>query len=637
MKFRQVGFALMVLGLSSISLSAQTLFKFGKHKVSKQEFVAAYQKNNTESIGNHEAVEEYLDLYALFKMRLQDGYDHQVTSSQDFQNEFNTYKEQLVNSFVYDRLIEDKLLNEAVSRSHEERLLAHILFSIDRPQDSTTVKERAEQLYDEINSGVVTFEEVARLYSSDNGSSEKGGLVGYVTAMSVVYEVENALYTTPKGAISKPFKSPFGYHIVKNLDVRPAIGKVQVAQILIPKSEGASLAENVLIQLKQGADFDNLVKLYSKDAFSVQKNGILEPFGVGVMQESFEKAAFALEKKGDISEVVTTDYGFHILKLIDKIALPEDTILRKDLSHQIHRDGRSKLVRQEIFEELLTKYNYHFNEGHYKTFKDQFLLGTTNEFILSDYENNKNVLFKLNNTSYSVADFMNHIYAKTNGRVFGARHTFIEQMFKTYTEQLVIDLEARQLEKHNTEFANLLKEYKEGMVIFSVMDQNVWSKSHNNEEALQKYYETHADQYTFGPGFEGVIYTGDTRQNLQMLKEKLLLGEDFQQALNDIDAGRGVVRFKRDLGKFNYSDYTPTSVENLKNDSFSDIYQVEDGRYQMIYVNKQIPQVINERFSDVKGAVSVDFQKTVEEEWNTSLKKKYPLKINQKVLNSISK
>lgn len=635
MRLKRTGLTFLLIGITSLSLYGQTLFKFGKHKVSKQEFISAYEKNNRTSDLKAEDVDQYLDLYALFRMRLQEGYDTGIASTQEFKQEFNNYKEQLINSFVYDRVIEEQLIEEALQRSKEERLLAHILLSVDRPQDSVLVKQRADSLYQAIEAGQITFEQAASQYSNDNASAANNGLVGYVSAMNIVYEVENALYATKVGSISQPFQSPFGYHIVKNLDIRPSQGKVQVAQILIPLSDGLALAENVLMQLKQGSDFNSLVKLYSKDAFSVSREGVLEPFGVGVMQESFEQAAFNLQKPGDISEVITTDYGFHILKLIQRVPLPNDEELRKTLSPQIHRDGRSKYARQTIFENLLQKYHYQLNETEYKKLKDQFLLGTTKEFNIQDYTENKNVLFKLNNKTFTVADLMQDIQSKTNGRVLGARYSFFDQMFKSFQEQLIIQYEAADLERNHNAFNHLLKEYQDGMIIFNVMEANVWNVAQNNEETLHQFYLDRASEYTFGPGFEGVVYTGDTRADLQALKERLSTGQEFQQALNEIDGARGVVRFKRDIGKFNYTDFSNVAVSQMSNSSFSEIFQLADGRYQMIFVNQQIPEVIQEDFSEIKGNVSLDFQKYVENQWTEALKKKYPLKVNQKVLKTI--
>lgn len=636
MRLKLAGLCLFLLGMTTLNVSAQTLFQYGKHKVSKKEFVAALEKNRTvEGEITEQEVNDYLELYALFKMRLQNGYDTKINEEQSFKEEYNTYKNQLVNSFVYDRAIEERLLKEAIQRSKEERQFAHILLPISKPQDSAEVAKQIHNIYQDIQSGKISFEDAARKYSKDQGSASKGGRVGYIGPVTVVYDVENIVYQTSKGEVSKPFHSPFGIHLVKVLDVRPASGEVQVAQILISKSEGKPLAENVLEQLTQGADFSELVTMYSKDAFSVENGGILEPFGVGRMQEDFENAAFSLKKPGDLSGIVETEYGFHILKLITKHAPVKGEELETVLKAEIQKDGRSRTVRNQMLDEILSNYQYQPHETNLNQFRGGFIKGTSNEFELSNYTTNDNVLFQLNKQSYTVADFMTHVYEKTNGRIFGSRLNFFNQMYKGFTEQLVLDLETQRLQKSNAEFQELLNEYEQGMVIFNVMEKNVWGKSNQDVEMLQAYYNQHKNNYKFGPGFEGVVYTGERKQYLVELKNMLEAGSDFQKALNTIDAARGIVKFKRDIGKFDYADYPNIGIANLSSGQFSEIFPDEDEHFKMIYVSKHYNDIETLAFDEVKGRVSVDYQKSIEEEWNKILKATYPLKVKKRVLKSI--
>lgn len=636
MRLKLAGLCLFLLSVTSLNVAAQTLFKYGKHKVSKKEFVSALEKNRTsEGAITAQEVDDYLELYALFKMRLQHGYDTKVNEAKEFKTELNTYKDQLVNSFVYDRAIEEKLLKESTQRSKEERLFAHILLPISKPQDSAKVVDQMKKIYEDIQSGKISFEEAAMKYSKDQGSASNGGKVGYIAPMTVVYDVENVVYQTNKETISEPFNSPFGIHIVKVLDIRPASGEVQVAQILINKSEGKALAENVLEQLKQGADFSEMVSMYSKDAFSVENHGLLQPFGVGKMQENFEKAAFSLKKSGDISEIIETDYGYHILKLVDKHPPLKGMELQQALKSEIQKDGRNRTVRNEMLEEILNKYNYQPNENNLNEFRGLFIKGNSNEFDVNDYLAKKDILLKLNGQSYTIADFMTHVDAKTNGRIFGSRLNFFDQMYKGYTEHLVLALETERLQKSNQEFQDLLTEYEQGMVIFNVMEKNVWKSMSQGDEHLEAYYNAHQKNYQFGPGFEGIVYNGQAKQYLEELKKQLESGTDFQKALNNIDAARGIVKFKRDIGKFNYADYNQVAVAKVSTGEFTEIFPAEEGVFKMIYVDKHFNSKETLGFDEIKGRVSVDYQKDVENKWNKSLRSNYPLKVSKKVLKSI--
>lgn len=615
---------------------SQTIFKYGENKVSQKEFIEAFKKNHNENkLVTAQEVEEYLELYALFKMRLESGYKSGVQNSEAFKNEMNTYENQLVNTFVYDRAIEDQLLQEALERNKEERLFAHILLPIPRTSDSVQVKEEIERIYKEIKNGTISFEEAAKKYSNDKSSANNGGEVGYVGPLTVVYEVENAIYNTNKNAISKPFTSTFGYHIVKVKDIRPASGKVEVAQILIPTKEGRELAENVLEQLKQGESFEKLVELYSKDAFTVNNQGRMKAFGVGKMDANFEKAAFALKNHGDYSDIIKTDFGYHILKLIDRYKYEENEETIQEIRVSIQNDARKRIAKKEVLSNLLKKYGYKEHAENFQNLSVSFMQNKSTDLQMDVYGNKTEELFQIKDKKYSTADLFNNINQKTNGRVFGTKNVFLEQMRDAYLEELILDLEKEDLLKNNVEFQNLIKDYQNGIIIFQVMEENVWKA--NEEEDIRKFYEDNKENYTFGPGFEGIVYVGENKNDIESLIKRMKGGMDFQDALDIIDAGRGTVRFKRDRGKFNYADIPLVGVQNMDIKTFSPIYKDSDGYYKFISIDQHYNKKSYYTFEEVKTRVNMDYQNKVEKDWNSKLKNDYPLKINDKVLKKTIK
>lgn len=639
MKLRTLGLTLSIAFLASNSSNAQTLFKYGKHKVSKDEFIQAYQKNNnTEAPYQLESVENYIDLYSLFKMRLQEGYEQKIDQTPKFKEEYQDYEEQLTNNFVYNKIIEEQLVSEVLKRAPEDRKFAHILLPIHNPKDSLEVLQNISSIYHDLKAEKISFEDAARRNSKDNSSARSGGVVGYITPLNIVYEVENAVYNTEVGEISAPFVSPFGFHIVKVLDKRPAVGKVKVAQILISKEEGRALAENVLEQLKQGAKFEELVSLYSKDAFTNTKGGEMEAFGVGQMDINFENAAFALSKPGDISNVIGTDFGYHIIKLIEKQPFKIDEDFNRFVKSQIHRTGRTRSLKDQIYKQVLASYNLEENPSIIMDFRQVFMLDKENKMEVDKYKDRFNqTMFNLDGKKHTVKDFLDYMHEKTNGIVLGSRMSFYDQMYRSYLEDNITILETRRLKKEDKEYISLLEEYKNGMLIFNVMEQNIWNKGITDYATLEKFYNDHKNKYEFGPGFEGIVYTAEAKLYLEQLKEQLLNGIEFQQALNNIDAGRGIVKFKNEEAKFNYADYGQFSPKNLDKNTFSHILPIEGGHYQMIFIKQHIPNKSHYHFEDVKGQVSVDYQRDIEEKWNETLKKKYPVKVNKRTLKSIVK
>ncbi|HLS71467.1 MAG TPA: peptidylprolyl isomerase [Chitinophagaceae bacterium] len=634
MKLKSLSILFISFLLTLGNTFSQTIFKYGEKKVSQKEFVEAFKKNhNDNTLVSEQEIKDYLELYALFKMRLEAGYQAGVKESEAFKNELKTYENQLVNTFVYERAIEDQLLHEALERQKEERLFAHILLPVSKPSDSAKVKKEIDKIYHEIRNGNISFEEAAKKYSNDKSSAQNGGEVGYIGPFAVVYEVENAVYNTNKGQISQPFTSTFGYHIVKVKDVRPASGKVEVAQILIPTKEGRELAENVLVQLKQGADFEKLVELYSKDAFTVDNKGKMKAFSVGKMDANFEKAAFELKKKGDYSDIIKTDYGYHILKLIDKHKYEENEETIQEIKVSIQNDSRKRLAKKEVLGKLLQKYGYKENTTNLKNLISSFMQNKTSDLQMDVYGEKTEELFQLKGKKYTIADLFNNINKKTNGRVFGTKSTFIEQMLEAYLEELVLDYERIELINNNSEFKNLIKDYKEGMVIFQVMEENVWKI--NDEEDIRRFYEENKENYTFGPGFEGIIYVGENEKDIENLKKRMENGMEFQDALDIIDAGRGNVRFRRDRGKFNYADISLSNIQNMDLNTFSSIYKDSDGYYKFINIDKHYDGKFYYTFEEVKTRINMDYQNKIENDWNDELRSVYPLEINKKVLKKV--
>src|SRR5690606_31850476 len=136
------------------------------------------------------------------------------------------------------------------------------------------------------------------------------------TAMQLVFPFEQAAYTTPVGQISGIVRTQFGYHVLKVNARRPSKGEVEVSHIMIRKNDDAKdRIFDVYDKLQKGMAWDELCAEYSEDSNTKSKGGRLRPFGVGTMASvrEFEEAAFSLDKPGDISDPIETQFGWHIL------------------------------------------------------------------------------------------------------------------------------------------------------------------------------------------------------------------------------------------------------------------------------------------------------------------------------------
>ncbi|MEZ5047363.1 MAG: peptidylprolyl isomerase [Chitinophagaceae bacterium] len=335
------------------------LFTYGNASVTKGEFLRMYTKNlsNQKPDYSEKALKEYLTLYSRFKMKVAEANQLKMDTLQTVKNELGGYKNQLSKSYLTDKEVLKTLSKEAYARMQKDIRVAHILISTPRASDDTMAAyKKADSLYRAIMAGA-SFETLAAQYSEDKESALRNGDIGYITALQVVYPFETVAYETPVGKIAKPFKTLYGYHIVKKIAERPARGDIKVSQIMIAvrKSEGEQGLKNakekideVYKKLKKGEKFESLVATYSEDQFSKNTQGELASFGVGQMVPEFEDAAFALKKPGDYSEPILTSFGYHIIRLNEKRGVQPFDSISNELAKRIEKDGRMEMAKKNL-------------------------------------------------------------------------------------------------------------------------------------------------------------------------------------------------------------------------------------------------------------------------------------------------
>lgn len=633
----------------ALSGNAQTLFSYGTNPVSKEEFLRVYQKNNAQKKPDYseKSVKEYLDLYALFRMKVKEAENQKLDTTASVKSELNNYKGQLARTYLSDKEVTKSLTREAYDRLQEEVHVAHILVAL-RPNDDTAkAYQKIDSIYKAITQNKADFGAMAREFSDDKGSGGQGGDIGYITALQVVYPFENAAYNTPVGQVSKPFRTQFGFHIVKVEDKRKSKGQVQVAQIMIasPKSKGEQglneagkkIAE-VQAKLKKGESFESLVKEYSEDKFSKEKQGLLEPFGVGRMTPNFEAAAFALNKEGDISQPITTEYGIHLLKLIKKMPVQSFNELQDNLARRVENDSRA-LAAKEAYQEKVKKQNG-FKE--YTENFDKLLTALPADtakdksFKLETFQSYTAPVFELGGKKYSQYDFMSYVSNLTRGNLMGNKNNAMRDLFKMYQNTTLNDMQQAELEKSNVEYRNLVHEYRDGILLFDLMDKNVWSKASKDTTGLMEFYTTNKAKYKWQPGFEGTVYQSVSEVDLNKLKAALDSGVEVADAVGKINTPQNPSQITQESGRFEASRF-PVSIEAFKEGAASTVFRNEDGTYSMVFAHKVFTQASDKTLDEARGFAVADYQDYLEKKWNQDLKEKYPVKVEQKALNSIIK
>lgn len=640
------------------TIFAQTLFTYGGNPVDKKEFVRVYEKNaiNKAPDYSREALREYLELYSLFKMKVKEAELQKVDTTASIQYELGNYRKQLASKYLTDEEVKKQQVLEAYERMKEVVKVAHIMIlSSPMAPSADTVKQykTIDSIYNALMKGKADFAEMAKQFSEDKSSAENGGELGYITVLQTVYSFENMAYSTPVGKISKPFRTQYGYHILKVLDKKKAEGTVEVAQIMIsaPKSKSAEeieaarkKANEVAAKLKKGADFEKMVEEYSEDTYSKDQGGRLQPFGTGAYVPEFEKAAFALKKPGDISEPIKTDYGFHIIKLIKKTPVQPYDSVETMLAGKIAKDARAEIAKETFYNKIKEKNNFKEYPLNVEKLRKEFVAmipeegEKANTFDDQDFKGPDYTLFEIKGVSYQATDFLKHAESVTRGRVMGPKDLIYRNIYDNYVITVITDIEELNLMEENPDFKNLMTEYRDGIMLFELMDRNVWGKASKDSAGLEAYYITRKDQYTWKPGFRGTVYTfknSATRdQAIKLIKKKNMSDEDLIKEMNTKETP-GAVSIQR--GYYEYEKHPEINKADVKEGEFSDGRRTEDGSLEVVYAKNIYPSGTIKTLDEARGYVIADYQDHLEKTWNAQLRGKYPVVVKEPVFDSMVK
>lgn len=627
------------------------LFTYGNNTVGKNEFLRMYNKNinNQKPDYSEKALRDYITLYARFKMKVAEAESKHMDTLPNIQNELSSYKKQLAKTYLTDKEVSEKLVKEAYERKKKDVRVSHILISIPRgASDTVAVYHRVDSIYKAIINGA-NFETIAKHISEDRQSATNGGDIGYFSALQIVYPFESAAYNTSVGSVSKPFRSVYGYHILKKTDERPGRGDIQVAQIMInikqsegPAGEAAakSRADSIYNQLKKGVNFEEMVEKYSDDKFSKNTKGVLQTISVGQMVPEFEDAAFALKKPGDISSPVKTKFGYHIIKLIDKIPLKPYDSVKNELTKRIEKDGRIDIAKQQFTENLKIKLNY----KEYPNALTEIITAipdstlTNGSFKGKDYKKYVGKLFEMTGSpAFTQADFANYIETYTKGRIYGGKESALRSLFKNYVDKVLYDYQENKLIDENEEYKNLLTEYKDGILIFDLTEKNVWNKASQDTIGLKDFYEKNKGKYIWAKCIVADLYrSADEDAAKKVIKllnsDKKLSQEEIAKEVNGDGPQNKVVY---ESGKFEQSKFP----SNLKFEAgkYLPYYRNDDGSFSIINVKEVYNQPTQKSLSEAKGYIISDYQEYLDKKWIQDMEAKYPVVINEKTLQSISK
>jgi peptidyl-prolyl cis-trans isomerase SurA len=508
----------------------------GNEPIRRSEFLFVYEKNlaQDEAAYSEQSLREYLDLYVKFKLKVLYAREQGIDTTGQFLQEFETYKEQLAKPYLKDTRTIDSLAKQAYERMKTEVSASHILIAVPEdaaPADTLRAYERIEQIRREAVSGA-DFGVLASRHSDDPSAKTNRGYLGYFTALQMVYPFENMAYQTPVGEVSPVFRTKYGYHILKVHDKRPNSGKVQVAHIMLRVPKGISEKDSIALRnkvwdiyrrLQQGESWDELCKKYSEDQNTKSRGGELPPFTVGTTLPEFEAVAFSLQKPGDISEPFLTPYGWHIVKLIKRQELEPYEEVEELIKRRVARDSRSKVSEQALVRRLKRENNLKVNEKAYKqlrAYADSSLLQAhwapvlpeklLNELLIS-FEHPQ-VQEKLELT---VKEFVDYVKRVQVPQAHMSPQMYLDALFERYTNEQALAFEKAHLSEKYPEYRHLLREYYEGMLLFQVMTDKVWTRAIEDTAGARRFFEQHRERYKYPERVEALVMASQDKKALQ--------------------------------------------------------------------------------------------------------------------------
>jgi peptidyl-prolyl cis-trans isomerase SurA len=641
-------FLIPVFSLFLLSgLTAQTLFTLDGAGVGREEYLKAYNKNNTGEKPTEKSYREYLELYIRYKLKVRAAYEAQLDTLPAQRAELQNFRSQVAETYLKDETSLDRLIREAYNRGQKDIRLAHILIALPKnptPADTLKAYDKAMEAYNSLKRGK-KFGETALAYSEDPSVKSNAGSIGYITVFTLPYELENLAYSTPAGQFSKPYRSKGGYHIFKNEGERKAFGRVKVAQILLAYPPGATestqatvrlKADSIYLLLAKGGDFAALARSNSGDNLTYQTGGELPEFGVGRYDSAFEAAVYALGKEGAISRPLPSVYGYHILKLIGRKPFPatynEETAAL--LKQEIQNDPRIETSRRALLDKILRQTDFRRADLPWSDLW-AFTDSVQRNIGLSSYHGltYTTTVFSFAQRSYSVKEWLDFTRAVRAQRAGGAQAG--KELFERYIDRTALDYYRAHLEEYNKDFAFQLTEFKEGNLLFEIMQRKIWDKASTDSAGLRDYYEAHKDKYWWESSADAMLFTCNSQKTADLLKSRLSLyspsgwrsGTDSAGASIQADSGRYELVQIPGADKTGVSAGTFTSFVSNKADntvSFAYIQQV----YQ-----RRSPR----NYRDARGFVINDYQNWLEEQWIMTLKKKYPVKIEETVFAGLPK
>ncbi len=638
-----------VMACVALTLSAQNddaiVMTIGNTKVTKGEFEYIFNKNNASAEEEFTSTKDYVDMFVKFKLKVIEAENLGLDTTKAFMDELAGYKSQLAQPYLIDQDLNEQILEEAYFRLANEVHAGHILIRVAeraKPEDTLKAYNRTLEIREKAVNGA-SFEDLAVQYSEDPSAKANKGNLNYFSGFQMVFPFEDAAYNTPVGEISMPVRTSYGYHLIKVYDKRPSRGEVKVAHILFLRNQNMTPQQEAGLQQradsvyqilqKDPSKFTRLAVNESDDKSAAQNKGELPWFGSGQMVYEFQEAAFALENKGDISAPFQSQFGWHIVKKVDQ--RPVDSYENKldEIKRKLSRTTRGQLPETSFLNRIKKQYGYHEHPENVDTF---LVLSKNYKYSDSLFQvatrglNKPVITLDSMGVTFTQEDFADYLISdpRTADPNMQSR---VQKKWDLFSVKALKEFEESQLEKNYPEFRYLVQEYHDGILLFDISQDEVWNKASEDTVGLEKYYQKVKKKYPFEtPHFNGKLYYCQNDSVVTLVKTMLENGLSDAAIQDSLNKNAPLVNVEEGI----FVPGENQAVDSLvfaQSDNLGDNLHFNAGFTQGKTYKAGVPKPL----SMVRGAVISDYQDYLEARWIKKLKKKYPVKLNKSVLETV--
>ncbi len=645
--------AVILVSLCLISVNAilaekdKVLITIGDNTITKSEFERIYKKNNTSSVYDNKSVEEYLELFINYKLKVIEaerlGYD----TISSFIKELRGYRDKLAEPYLENKDIYESFVNTTYERTKTEVNASHILIQLEKGasfEDTARAYKRIMEIRQRIIDGE-PFDKVARETSDDPSAEKNGGNLGWFAAFRMVLPFENVAYNTPEGEVSMPFQTRFGYHIIQVHGKRLSKGRIRLAHLLVrtPNGTDEEIAEGkekiykYYEMLQNGENFVDLVAKYSEDQSSANNKGLLRWIRSGVLPDSIEIAVYNLQNKGDLSEPLLSEFGWHIFELEEKKPVGTLEEERQDIERRLQRSEMKSAIKK-------ANIDYLKKENNFIEYKDNLegIIAVIDSAIssgdrdLTSAENLAEPIFKIGTEEYLQKDLIQYLEDERFDKGLSVDFV-VRSKYEEFVDSKVLEYEKSMLEVKYPELGYLMQEYHDGILLFNLTDDVVWSKAVADTAGLEEFYEKNkSEKYKWQKRADVSIYTLEDTSLTEKARElalkravKEISKEELIAGLCPVDT---VICVEIEDNLFEPNDNSLVDKMNWEANTF-EVFEMDDKSVLIVINNLLEPEI--KPLSEIRGLVTADYQTYLEKKWINELRNNYDIEVDKKVLKKI--